>query len=198
MYSSLSIERKRTIISCYMTNDKMIQHSMPRKKKNQPGISSNSQIIFPTLLPRLLWSYEVPGQNTFSQNVSLSCSDLNAHIGTCPLNYFLHFWCLGKCQFTLYRTIAFGAVTKSCGPVYFRSCIAWKRHSFAYKLSQQNDPIACYSEHLLHQQSYNTPRTTPRQTNFLRTDKLTFNWKFQNIFSTLTLIRTFSCSLTWL
>ena len=28
---------------------------------------------------------------------------------------------------------------------------------------------------LLHQQSYNTPRTTPRQTNFLRTDKLTFN-----------------------
>ena len=54
------------------------------------------------------------------------------------------------------------------------------------------------SVHLFHQQSYNTPRTTSRQTNFLRTDKLTFNWKFQNIFSTLTLICTFSCSLTWL
>ena len=177
----------------------MIKHSMPCKKKNQPGISSNSQIIFPTLLPRLLWSYEVPGQNTFSQNVSLSCSDLNAHIGTCPLNYFLHFWCLGKCQFTLYRTIAFGADTKSCGLVYFWTCIAWKRHSFGYKKSQQNDPIACYSVHdLLHQQSHNTPRTTPRQTNFLRTDKLTFNWKFQNIFSALKLNHTFSCSLTWL
>ena len=115
------------------------------------------------------------------------------------LKLILHFWCLWKCQFTLYRTIAFGADTKSCGPVYFWTCIAWKRHSFGYKKSQQNDPIACYSVHdLLHQQSYNTPRTTPRQTNFLRTDKLTFNWKFQNIFSTLTLIRTFSCSLTWL
>ena len=114
------------------------------------------------------------------------------------LKLILHFWCLWKCQFTLYRTIAFGVATKSCGPVYFWTCIAWKRHSFAYKISQQNDPIACYSVHLFHQQSYNTPRTTSRQTNFLRTDKLTFNWKFQNIFSTLTLIRTFSCSLTWL
>ena len=61
------------------------------------------------------------------------------------LKLILHFWCLWKCQFTLYRTIAFGVDTKSCGPVYFWTCIAWKRHSFAYKISQQNDPIACYS-----------------------------------------------------